>query len=43
MRINWNSQDGFNLDVPYSRWLIFCIGASLLLKALPDIINAIHS
>ena len=42
MRINWNNQDGFNLDVPYSGWLIFCIGSSILIKALPDLLNVIR-
>jgi hypothetical protein len=33
MRINWNHQDGFNLDIPYSGWLIFCLGLALVLNA----------
>jgi hypothetical protein len=42
MRINWNHQDGFNLDIPHSGWLAFCIGVTLLLDKLPDFISAIR-
>jgi len=42
MNIKYNQEDGFNLDVPYSRWLIFCIGLSIVLKALPALITAIY-
>ena len=34
MLIVWNREEGFKLDVPYSRWLIFCAGASILLHAV---------
>jgi len=42
MRINWNQENGFNLDVPYSGWLIFCLGLSLIMQALPDILSVIR-
>lgn len=42
MQISWNKEDGFKLDVPYSGWLMFCVGLSLLLDALPSFIEAIR-
>jgi hypothetical protein len=29
MNISRNKEDGFKLDVPYSQWLIFCVGAAV--------------
>lgn len=42
MNIKYNQEDGFNLDIPYSRWLVFCIGLSMVLKVLPDFITQIR-
>lgn len=42
MHVTWNKEDGFKLDVPYSGWLMFCIGLSLLLGTLPSLIDAIR-
>lgn len=34
MHVTWHKEDGFKLDVPYSSWLVFCIGLSLLIYAI---------
>lgn len=42
MLISWNKDEGFKLDVPYSKWLIFCIGLALLLPALAGLLEKIR-
>jgi hypothetical protein len=34
MLIVWNREESFKFVVPYSRWLVFYVGASLLLQAV---------
>jgi len=34
MNIVWNKEEGFKLDVPYSSWLVFCAGTSMLITAV---------
>lgn len=34
MKVRWTADHGFKMDVPYTRWLAFCLGASLLIHAV---------
>lgn len=34
MLIVFNKAEGFKFDVPYSAWLVFCAGASMLIHAV---------
>jgi hypothetical protein len=34
MLIIYKPDEGFKLDVPYSKWLVFCIGASVLITSV---------
>jgi hypothetical protein len=34
MYVSWHREEGFKLDIPYSKWLIFCLGASVLISAV---------
>lgn len=42
MRVNWNQTDGFKLDIPYDRWMMFCLGLSLILLSSSGFIQAIR-
>ncbi|SJM96027.1 hypothetical protein [Crenothrix polyspora] len=41
MRIKYNEKEGLNMDIPYSGWLMFCLGLAVVFVTLPDIITAL--
>ncbi len=34
MLISWTKEEGFKLDIPYSKWLIFCVGLAIVVNAI---------